>query len=57
MAFYRGLWGILREHNIVTGGRSTQSVWIIDEEKIARQIHEHALKYGRSHIYNATPVG
>jgi hypothetical protein len=42
MAFYRGLWKILEENRIVRSGKSTQSVWIIDDEKIARQIHEHA---------------
>jgi hypothetical protein len=56
MAFYRGLWKILQDHKIVTKGRSTQSVWIIDDEAIAREIHEHALQYGRAHIYNATPA-
>ena len=56
MAFYRGLWEILREFNIVTGKRSTQSVWIIDNEKIARRIHQHALGFGRSHLYNGTRI-
>ncbi len=56
MAFYRGLWKILEENRIVRSGKSTQSVWIIDDERIARQIHEHAIQYGRSHLYNATPV-
>jgi len=56
MAFYRGLWKILEENRIVRSGKSTQSVWIIDDEKIARQIHDHAVRYGRSHLYNATPV-
>jgi hypothetical protein len=56
MAFYRGLWKILEEHEIVTGRRSTQSVWIIDDEKIARHIYEHAVKYGHANLYNATPA-
>ena len=56
MAFYRGLWGILKEFEIVTGKRSTQSVWIVDNEVIARRIHEHALNYGRSHLYNGDRV-
>jgi pSer/pThr/pTyr-binding forkhead associated (FHA) protein len=56
MAFYRGLWKILKENKIMTGGRSTQSVWILDDAKIARHIHDLALKYGQSHLYNATPV-
>lgn len=56
MAFYRGLWAILEENSIVSSGRSTQSVWIIDDEKIARRIHDHALRYGYSHLYNARPV-
>ena len=46
MAFYRGLWKILEKHKIVTRRRSTQSVWIIDDEPIAREIHEHAIRYG-----------
>lgn len=56
MAFYRGLWRIMREHGITKSGRSTQSVWIIDDEQIARQIHDHASGYGRSNLYNGTPV-
>ena len=36
MAFYRGLWRILEENEIVSSGRSTQSVWIFDDEKIAQ---------------------
>jgi hypothetical protein len=56
MAFYRGLWAILKENSIMSSGRSTQSVWIIDDEKIARRIHDHALRYGDSHLYNARPV-
>jgi hypothetical protein len=56
MAFYRGLWAILDENNISRSGRSTQSVWIIDSEKIARRIRDHAIRYGRCHLYNATPA-
>jgi len=55
MAFYRGLWAILKKHEIVTS-KSTQSVWIIDDEEIAREIHGHANSYGVSHIYNAAPA-
>ena len=35
-AFYRALHEILRSHDIVAG-RSTQSVWILDSEEIARR--------------------
>lgn len=56
MAFYRALWKILKEHKIVTRSRSTMSVWILDSEEIAREIHNLACKYGKSHLYNATPV-
>ena len=54
-AFYRALHRILREHEI-TADRSTQSVWIMDDQKIAEEIHSLALNYGRSHFYSATRV-
>ncbi len=56
MAFYRGLWKIMAAHRIPKSGRSTQSVWIIDDEQIAREIHDHASTYGTSNLYNATPI-
>jgi hypothetical protein len=56
MSFYRGLWAILEDNKIIRSGRSTQSVWIIDDEKIARRIHDLALRFGHSHLYNATPL-
>ena len=52
-AFYRALHEILRSHDIVAG-RSTQSVWILDSEKIAKEIHGLACRYGRSHLYSAS---
>jgi hypothetical protein len=55
-AFYRALHDILDSRKIVTGKRSTQSVWIIDNEEIAREIHNLASSYGTSNMYTATPV-
>lgn len=52
-AFYRALHGILKEHSIIAD-RSTQSVWIIDSEEIAGEIHGLACQYGKSHLYSAT---
>jgi hypothetical protein len=56
MAFYRALWKLLKLHGLERSGRSTQSVWIIDDEEIARDIHNLARSYGKSHLYNATPA-
>jgi hypothetical protein len=52
-AFYRGLHEILRDHDIVAD-RSTQSVWILDNEGIASEIHTLACRYGKSHLYSAS---
>ena len=54
-AFYRALQGIVRKYDVVAD-RSTQSVWIIDNEQIAREIHSLASEYGRSHLYTATRI-
>ena len=54
-AFYRALHKILRKHEI-TADRSTQSVWILDNEHIAEEIHHLAANYGHSHLYTATIV-
>lgn len=55
-AFYRALHDILESRKIVTGKRSTQSVWIIDDEEIAREIHTLASSYGTSNLYSAAPA-
>jgi hypothetical protein len=55
-AFYRALHEILESRKIKTGKRSTQSVWIIDDEEIAREIHNLASSYGTSNLYTATPA-
>jgi hypothetical protein len=52
-AFYRALHEILRAHDIVAD-RSTQSVWILDSEEIANEIHSLACRYGKSHLYSAS---
>jgi hypothetical protein len=54
-AFYRALHRTLRKYEIVAD-RSTQSVWILDSEVIAEEIHALALSYGRSHLYAARRV-
>jgi len=56
MAFYRALWRILKEHKIIAKARSTMSVWILDNEEIAAEIHDLASKFGKSHLYEARPV-
>lgn len=52
-AFYRALHEVLRSHDIVAD-RSTQSVWILDNEAIANEIHVLACKFGKSHLYSAS---
>jgi hypothetical protein len=52
MRFYRRLWKILAEHRIETN-RSTQSVWISQERDVVESIHNLALQYGRSNLYEA----
>jgi hypothetical protein len=54
-AFYRALHEILRTHEIVAD-RSTQSVWILDDEDIAKKIHRLACTYGQSHFYSASRI-
>jgi hypothetical protein len=54
-AFYRALHEILEAHDI-TADRSTQSVWIIDSEEIAGEIHALACRYGKSHLYSASRI-
>ena len=54
-AFYRALHKTLRAYEI-EADRSTQSVWIIDNKKIAEAIHSLAASYGTSHLYQATQV-
>ncbi len=57
MAFYRALWALLEEHKIVrTTSKSTMSVWILDSQEIATQIHELAARFGVSHLYQASEV-
>lgn len=56
MQFYRRLWKILRTANIEVRKRSTASVWILDDEQIALQIHELASTYGVSHWYRAERI-
>jgi hypothetical protein len=51
--FYRGLWKMLKEAHVELAQRSTQSVWISDDEDLAKKIHEWALKFGKSHLYQA----
>jgi hypothetical protein len=53
MRFYRRLWKLLRSREVTVGKRSTQSVWISDDEGLIRGIHELACEYGRSHLYAA----
>jgi hypothetical protein len=53
MQFYRRLWKILRTANIEIRKKSTASVWILDDEAVALQIHELACVYGVSHWYQA----
>jgi hypothetical protein len=52
MRFYRRLWKILAEHHIETN-RSTQSVWISQDKEVVESIHNLALQYGRSNLYEA----
>jgi stress-induced morphogen len=52
-AFYRALHKLLSSHGI-KGRRSTQSVWIVDSQEIATEIHALAVSYGKSHLYSAT---
>ena len=54
-SFYRALHRILVKHDIVAD-RSTQSVWVMDNEGIAKEIHALALGFGRSHLYSALRV-
>ena len=54
-AFYRALHEILEAHDIVAD-RSTQSVWIIDNQEIANEIHALACRYGKSHLYTASRI-
>lgn len=57
MAFYRALWKLLKEAKIVTAkGRSTMSVWIVDSQSLAEQIHAIAKSYGTSHFYRAQQI-
>ena len=57
MAFYRALWKLLEEAKIVTvKGRSTMSVWIIDDRSIAERIHTLAKAFGESHFYKAEQI-
>ena len=56
MAFYRALWALLEEHKILRTSKSTQSVWILDSQPIATEIHELASKFGVSHLYQASEV-
>jgi len=52
-AFYRALRRILRKHEI-QADRSTQSVWILNNQQLAEQIHYLAQSYGQSHLYVTT---
>ena len=52
-AFYRALHEILEPHDIVAD-RSTQSVWILDNEEIANEIHSLSCRFGKSHLYSAS---
>jgi hypothetical protein len=54
-AFYRALHKVLAAHDI-EADRSTQSVWIIDSQEIAGEIHSLASRYGRSHLYEAKRI-
>jgi hypothetical protein len=56
MRFYRGLWRILKEHNIPHTDRSTQSVWISGSQTVAAEIHTLASHYGVSNLYEARKV-
>jgi hypothetical protein len=42
----------LAEHHIETN-RSTQSVWISQDKEVVESIHNLALQYGRSNLYEA----
>lgn len=44
-AFYRPLHRVLASHDI-EADRSTQSVWIIDSENIAKEIHDLGAQRG-----------
>jgi hypothetical protein len=54
-AFYRALHRTLESHDI-EADRSTQSVWIIDSQEIAKEIHELACRYGKSNLYSAVKI-
>jgi len=54
-AFYRALHKVLTSHEI-EADRSTQSVWIIDSQEIAEEIHGIADRYGRSNLYSASRI-
>jgi hypothetical protein len=56
MQFYRRLWKLLGAANIEIRKRSTQSVWILDDMGIAKQIHDLASVYGVSHWYRAERI-
>lgn len=49
--FYRALHEILSAHDFVAD-RSTQSVWILDNEGIGNEIHSLACRYGKSDLFS-----
>ena len=55
MRFYRSLWRLLRDVGF-EADRSTQSVWILDNRKIAESIHALAVRYGQSNLYAARKI-
>ena len=52
-AFYCALHEILTSHDIVADA-GTQSVWILDNERIANEVHNLACRYGKSRLYWAS---
>ena len=53
--FYKKLKKLRASHDL-TGKLSTQSVLIVQDEKLARDVHRLAADFGKSNIYRAEPI-